>query len=247
MNIYRPYTYLIGWTEHNKWYYGVRWRNVNLQITPHKDFWIKYFTSSNTVKKLINQYGDPDIKQIRKTFNTIDEARNWEHKVLLRLNVINDEKWINKSNGKSIPAMPGELNPMWGRRGKDSPNYGREVSKETRSKLSVASKKNRGEKASFYGKKHTLETKQKMSNSAKGRTFSKETREKMTRSAKNRTISNETRQKISESTKGENNPMYGKRGKDSPMHGRKHINNGKICKRLPKGEPLPDGWVFGRL
>jgi hypothetical protein len=27
------YTYLIGWTNLNKWYYGLRWGNVKLNIS----------------------------------------------------------------------------------------------------------------------------------------------------------------------------------------------------------------------
>jgi hypothetical protein len=40
MSIYQPYTYLIGWSEHDLWYYGCeygRWRKTanpeNLWIT----------------------------------------------------------------------------------------------------------------------------------------------------------------------------------------------------------------------
>ena len=91
MNIYRPYTYLIGWSKHNQWYYGVRYaKNCN-----PKDLWVKYFTSSKKVKEFCNEYGDPDIIQIRKTFTNPEMAKLWEDKVLRRMKVQSNDKFLN--------------------------------------------------------------------------------------------------------------------------------------------------------
>lgn len=43
MYIYTPYTYLIGWSKHNIWYYGKR----TAKNCHPNDFWVTYFTSSN--------------------------------------------------------------------------------------------------------------------------------------------------------------------------------------------------------
>lgn len=103
MNIYKPYTYLIGWSKYNKWYYGVKFaKNCNPQ-----DFWKKYFTSSKKVKQFRKKYGEPDIIQIRKTFKEANSARLWEHKVLRRLKVLCNEKWLNESDSISIPSQKG--------------------------------------------------------------------------------------------------------------------------------------------
>lgn len=93
-----PYTYLIGWSKINKWYYGVRYAKG---CNP-SDFWNPYKTSSKYVKNYISEYGEPDILMIRKTFNSIKSARNWEHKVLRRMKVIYREDFINKTDNKSI-------------------------------------------------------------------------------------------------------------------------------------------------
>jgi hypothetical protein len=61
---YQPYTYLIGWREQQKYYYGVRYAK---NCSP-EDFWTKYFTSSPAVLAMRLKHGDPDIIQIRKTF-----------------------------------------------------------------------------------------------------------------------------------------------------------------------------------
>jgi hypothetical protein len=91
MNTYIPYTYLIGWTKHNKWYYGVRYaKNCNT-----KDLWTKYFTSSKIVKKFRLENVEPDIIQIRKTFKHDFEAKKWEDNVLRRMKVHINEKFLN--------------------------------------------------------------------------------------------------------------------------------------------------------
>lgn len=59
------------------------------------DFWVKYFTSSSKIKTLRNNIGDPDIIEIRRTFQTKEEALSWEERVLRRCKVLKDEKWLN--------------------------------------------------------------------------------------------------------------------------------------------------------
>jgi hypothetical protein len=110
MDIYTPYTYLIGWSKLNKWYYGVRYA----QGCHPKDLWKTYFTSSKYVKGQRETYGEPDIVEVRKTFTTEKLARDWESIVLKRLNVVNEEHWLNKTNNRAIAGMPGKANPMYG-------------------------------------------------------------------------------------------------------------------------------------
>jgi len=102
-----PYTYLIGWSTINAWYYGVRYAK---KCHP-SDFWTTYYTSSGNVVKLINEYGNPDIIQIRKTFDSVNAARKWEHKVLRRLGCVNDPKFINKTDNISFVPKPGVKRP----------------------------------------------------------------------------------------------------------------------------------------
>lgn len=105
-----PYTYLIGWTKLNKWYYGVRYAKG---CSPN-DLWIKYKTSSNYVKEFTKIHGDPDIIEIRKTFNSVKKARLWEEKVLTRMDVIGKEQWLNKNNARAIdPATHPRGDSHW--------------------------------------------------------------------------------------------------------------------------------------
>ena len=104
MTIYKSYTYLIKHKPTNTFYYGVRWQNVKLKRTPEQDFWVKYFTRSNKVKSLIEQFGkDSFIFEIRKTFDSPESARQWETKVLRRMKVLEKpDVWLNRTNNISI-------------------------------------------------------------------------------------------------------------------------------------------------
>ncbi len=104
---YVPYTYLVGWTELDKYYYGVRYsRKSNPE-----NFWKDYFTSSEYVKEYREKYGEPDILQIRKTFENADDAILWEHKVLRKLLSQNNEnrsKWLNICVGQGTYSITDE-------------------------------------------------------------------------------------------------------------------------------------------
>jgi hypothetical protein len=94
--IYRPYTYLIGWTQHDLWYYGCEYASVNKTANP-KNLWTSYFTSSSYVQETRYQYGEPDVIQVRHIFKDAISATSWETKVLQRMKVHAHEKWLNKN------------------------------------------------------------------------------------------------------------------------------------------------------
>ena len=129
MNIYSgtPYTYYISWTALDLHYYGVRFAN---HCHPN-DFWKKYFTSSDKVKSIRKQYGDPDVIKIRRTFNSVDQARCWESRVLKKLKVLKDNRWLNANVGKAY---------SW-KSGVEHQNYGRVFSQEARQKQSISKSK----------------------------------------------------------------------------------------------------------
>lgn len=97
---YKPYTYLIGWSKINKYYYGVRYsRKAN-----PSNFWKDYFTSSEYVKEYREKYGEPDIIQVRKVFDDANSALQWERNVLTRLlkrSNINRNNWLNVCIGQN--------------------------------------------------------------------------------------------------------------------------------------------------
>jgi hypothetical protein len=90
-----PYTYLIGWPELNLWYYGVRYARG----CHPKDFWVSYKTSSDRVKKIVKEHGEPPVRTIRKTFSDEKTARLWEFRVLTKMKVVAKDQWINGNTG----------------------------------------------------------------------------------------------------------------------------------------------------
>lgn len=101
--------------------------------------------------------------------------------------------------------------------------FGWEPDDEFRKKCSESVKKLHSEKrVGMYGKTHSEETKQKMSETSKkifkswllGREMSEETKEKLRKLNKGKKLSEEHKKKISENhhdVSGKNNPMYGKK------------------------------------
>ena len=69
------------------------------------DLWATYFTSSKQVKVFREEHGEPDVIEVRQTFNDSLQAREWEHKVLRRIRVIKEDKWLNQGTGKAIPPQ----------------------------------------------------------------------------------------------------------------------------------------------
>ena len=162
----KPFTYLIGWSALNKWYYGVRYGK-----RCHPDqLWTSYYTSSKYVHELRNDVGEPDVVQIRKIFTSVQEAVNWETKVLRRMKVIARSDFLNRAYCTASGAVRAVL------------------SEETKAKIGAKSK---GRKT-FLGRKHTEETKMKLRN----KIVSDETKMKMSMSAQERPkMSDETRLK----------------------------------------------------
>lgn len=99
--------------------------------------------------------------------------------------------------------------------------FGWEATEEYRKECSERAKKlHKEKKVGMYGKKHSDETKKKMSDSLKGNTncsgrkLSEYSKQKIREKHLGKTLSEETKQKISENhhdISGQNNPMYGKK------------------------------------
>ena len=98
MTIYKPYTYLIGWSNYNIWYYGVEYAKVVRTANPD-NLWKVYFTSSNYVSIARIVFGEPDIIEIRRVFKTAKQARRCENKVLSKIDARHKPNWLNATNG----------------------------------------------------------------------------------------------------------------------------------------------------
>lgn len=192
MSTYQPYTYLVGWSMINKWYYGVR----TAKTANPKDLWVSYFTSSKFVKEIRNQFGEPDVVEVRKTFSCKNQALIWEQRVLTRLNAAENKNWLNKHNGGKNFSTAGKT---W-----------EEILGEEKSKKMRLIRKNQprnfngllGEKNPMYGKKHSEKTKAEFSKKRANVSYENYMGPKKAL---------EKRKKHSERMTGENHPLFGKK------------------------------------
>jgi hypothetical protein len=243
----KPYTYLIGWSELQKFYYGVRYASG----CHPTEFLITYFTSSVEVEKMITQHGLPDIVQIRKTFTDVHKARVWEHTVLRRLKVTKSDKWLNQTDNISIAPRIGAQNHMFGKIGKLSHRFGTKHSEESKkiigakSKMKIYSDEFRAKiRELVTGRKHTDATKKLLSERLSGRTFSEEHKKNISKNHAD--------------VSKENNPFFGKTHSDDckqrmkesrknfkwvhrPETGERTLINGEIIDSY-----LNNGWIRGK-
>lgn len=187
-----PYTYLIKFIHPKKnkvyWYYGVRYGKG----CKPEDLFVTYFSSSAHLQSYIKRYGIECFQwEIRKIFTNKIKAQLWEHKVLRRLNARNRKDSFNKSNGYSnivdqtgikrsdetkekirqsklgnIPWNKGKKMPIAmveksrnSNKGRIPWNKGVPMQEKQKEKLRQAN----------LGKKHSIETKEKMSKIKKGK------------------------------------------------------------------------------
>lgn len=202
---YQPYTYLIGWTKQQKYYYGVRYAK---NCSPD-DFWVKYFTSSPSVSAMRLLYGDPDIKQIRKIFSARDQARQWETRVLKKMKVVVREDFFNKND---VPAPP--IN-------------NRVMTQSTKEKIGNS---NRGKPKSEEHKQKIKAARSKQTNTRKGVPMAEETKQKIREARAKQVITKETKEKMKLNHVG----MKGKTHSDTAKQKIREANLGKVLSEETK-------------
>lgn len=129
-----PFTYLVGWSAHGIFYYGVRFA----QGCAPADLWTSYFTSSKHVKQARLDFGEPDIVQVRRTFESIAEAREWEHRVLRRMKVKWRADFLNRTDNKCWPDNRGVRRTEEFKRRLSEIHRGKVLSAEHKAKIAAA-------------------------------------------------------------------------------------------------------------
>jgi len=171
----KAYTYLIKHKPTGQVYYGFRSANT---VSPEEDLWKKYFTSSKRVQQLLEDTGaDSFDVEIRKTFDTQEQATHWETKVLRRMRVLESDMWLNQN-------IAGYITPTEESKQKISEFHkAKPKSVEHKQKLSESQKGSKrpwavknlptdysGEKNGRYGKPVSEETRSKIGEANRGKT-----------------------------------------------------------------------------
>ena len=245
MNIYsstetsRPYVYLIGWSEHDRYYIGCQYG----QKCHPRDLCVSYFTSSKYVDEFIEEHGEPDVILVLKTFQDPQTTLDYEKTVLRRIGAVKSDKFLNRTDGRHY-YVNGPLTEETKLKMREA-KIGKKASEETKRKMSEAQsgEKNRmygkgGELSPMFGCSHSEETKQKMSDAQKG--------EKSPMFGKRGELchnfgikhTEETKRKMSEAKKGEKHPMFGKNHSEETKRKISESHKGENCylfgKKLPE-------------
>ena len=98
-----PFTYLIGWSNLDRWYIGARWAKG---CSP-SDLWARYFTSSKRVKEFTKINGAPDVIEIDRTFEKKKDAIGREIFLLQMNRAVERSCFLNKAIGGAFdPSDP---------------------------------------------------------------------------------------------------------------------------------------------
>ena len=242
-----PFTYLIGWPELDRWYYGSRYA---IGCDP-SELWVRYFTSSKQVADFRKVHGEPTVRIVRKVFQDTNSVRLWEHRVLKKLKVIYNDRWLNKTDNKAIAPMPGDLNPMFGKTGELSHRFGAVLPDESKKVIGKKSRLKKGKMPEGFS--------EKMRKIVTGRTLEESTKSNISKSLTGREFTEEHKSNISKNhadVANEKNPFFGKthsieqreKWKESRA-GKVWITNGSQDRLVSKDDVdsfINNGWIKGR-
>jgi hypothetical protein len=160
------YVYKIINKSTNEYYFGYRSRNQTLGVEPSSDLWVKYFTSSNKVKRQIKEHGVENFETFI-LFENIDPLECWKYEQQfikdcwsdpLLLNSKYHDPESNVEKYRRVGVVTEECRMKMSLAGK-----GRAKSEEHRKKIGSAN----------TGKRRSEETCKKISKARMGRTSNK--------------------------------------------------------------------------
>lgn len=181
----KPFAYLITSKIDGRRYYGIKFS----KDADPAQLWTTYFTSSKEVRAKVAKYGaDAFTAEVRKVFETAEQAINWESRFLTRINAALREDWMNKSNGY---LCMGSINKGKKKTAEHWENWkmvrkGHTVSEETKKKIGDANR----------GRKQTAEANEKRRLASTGFKHDDATKERIREAASKRRHSPETIAKI---------------------------------------------------
>lgn len=248
MTIYQPYTYLIGWTKQDKWYYGVRYAN---RVSPEFDLWKVYFTSSNYVTEFRKMHGEPDVVTIDKIFDDVDSAVAYETQYLVENEVLGNTKWLNKNAAGAI-VIDEDV------RAKMQKSALRRVSEGTHHYLGNANNKKRVEDGTHNFLGGEMQRHAQLENVKNGthHLLGGDIARKLLGEGRHPSQKEYICPTCGKEGKG-NSMLYYHfdncgvqihplKGKQAPTKGSIWINNGSESKRCPSDQSIPLGWKKGR-
>ncbi len=144
-----PYTYFVLHIPTGKKYYGSKYGKGSDPET----FWKTdgYFTSSTKIKDLLQEYGADSFRaEVRKVFNTPDQALKYEYRFLNKVGALNKTEWLNENLGgekfrnvgpassKALESQRKKKQTSEGNAKRSASLKGRIISDETKKRMSIS-------------------------------------------------------------------------------------------------------------
>lgn len=196
--------------KNNKSYVGQTMISLDIRKSQHNHVAMK--TEAKTaIHRAIRKYGMKNFNwESICECNTVDELNNMEKYYIKEYDTFSKNGYNMTSGGENyVVSDEARKNMSEAKTGKNHPNYGKSLSKETRKKMSESAK----------GKVKSKEHREKLSIAQTGRKYSDEHKRKLSemrmgennaRGMLGKTHSEETRKKMSDAHSGEKNHNYGK-------------------------------------
>lgn len=96
-----PFVYVIGWTDLNCWYLGVKYGRGCHPI----DLWTTYFTSSRVVQSVREYAGEPDHYEVLAV-GDVDDMQMLEVELIRTMALHQHDRWLNLQCAGSIAFTP---------------------------------------------------------------------------------------------------------------------------------------------
>jgi hypothetical protein len=243
MKEFKPYTYYLYHVPTGKKYYGCQYGKKS---NP-KNLWNTYFSSSEKVKALINEYGKESFNaQVRKVFDSGEAALEYEDRFLHKAKAPEKDDWLNQAyiDGKCFSGMSNKTHKQSTKDKIRKAHLGKKLTKEqckhmSEVRLNVARSKSSVEKqrATMTGKPRGPYKPYVGIHGNLGAVRSLESRDKQSKTSR------------SKHRKSWNSGLTYKRGPNKTKIKRAWFSNCqfKFSTLLIIGEPVPNGYMAGRL
>lgn len=163
----KGYVYYIKNLYTNEFYFGSRVANVRENRMSSEDLWKKYFTHSNNIKRLINEYGKESF-EVKVLFESDDfDLIFWVEQDYIKNNIKDplclNRHYKDKDKNQKVFSFGGRKHREESKKMISRPAWNKGLNKDNNEIIKEYSKKLQGENNPCYGKIYSEDERKSMS------------------------------------------------------------------------------------